>query len=64
MKASKIRELELDEIRQQLASTRESLFNLRLQHKTGQLENLSMLKKSRRDIARMETIARETTTKK
>ncbi|MFZ5571605.1 MAG: 50S ribosomal protein L29 [Thermodesulfobacteriota bacterium] len=64
MKAGKIRELGLDEMKQQLGTLRESLFNLRFQHGTGQLENLSMLKKTRRDIARLETVIRETTTKK
>lgn len=64
MKASKIRDLGLEEMKQQIGTIRESLFNLRFQHKTGQLENLSMLKKTRKDIARIETIIRETINKK
>ena len=46
MKAGEIREMSLD-------------FNLRFQNATGQLENTGMLLKTRKDIARIETIIRE-----
>ena len=63
MKASKIREMSLDEMNRQLATLKETYFNLRFQHKTGQLEDSSMLKKTRLDIARFKTIIKETTPK-
>lgn len=59
MKASKIREMSPDEMHRQLATLKESLFNLRFQHGTGQLEDTSMLKKTRKDIARLQTIVGE-----
>lgn len=52
--------MSLDDIKRQLVTSKETYFNLRFQHKTGQLEDSSMLKKTRRDIARFETIIRET----
>ena len=59
MKASEIRELSLDELKAREKELRESLFNLKIQHKTGQLANTSELTRVRRDIARITTIARE-----
>lgn len=58
--ANKVRDMSLDDIKRQLVTSKETYFNLRFQHKTGQLEDSSMLKKTRRDIARFETIIRET----
>jgi large subunit ribosomal protein L29 len=56
----KVRDMSLDDLKRQLVTSKETYFNLRFQHKTGQLEDSSMLKKTRRDIARFETIIRET----
>ena len=39
--------------------TREETFNLRFRHATGELENTAGLSGSRRDVARLLTIARE-----
>jgi len=60
MKAGKIRDMSLDEMRQQLATLKETYFNLRFQHETGQLENSSKLSAMRKDIARVKTIITET----
>ena len=60
MKASEIREMALEEMRRKLADLEEALFNLRFQHESGQLENSSKLKETRRDIARVRTIINET----
>lgn len=60
MKASEIREMGLEEMRRKLADLEEALFNLRFQHESGQLENSSKLKETRRDIARVRTIINET----
>jgi large subunit ribosomal protein L29 len=48
-----------DELREELAQAKESLFNLRFQAATGQLESHGRLTAVRRDIARIYTIMRE-----
>jgi len=63
MKATKvedIRKLASEEIRTKLADARDEMMKLRFQQVTGQLTDPSRLKILRRDIARMETILRET----
>jgi len=60
MKANKIRELSENEILKKLTDLKEGLFNLRFQHETGQLENPAILSQTKRDIARIKTIKRET----
>ena len=47
-----------DELREELAQAKESLFNLRFQAATGQLESHGRLTAVRRDIARLYTIMR------
>jgi len=59
MKASEIREMSTDEMRQKLQDAKQELFNLRFQHEVGQLENPKKLVQTKRDIARMQTILRE-----
>ncbi|MGQ9670927.1 MAG: 50S ribosomal protein L29 [Desulfosoma sp.] len=59
MKAATLRDMSVDELRQKLAELRESLFSLKFQHATGQLENTAQLKRHKRDIARVLTILRE-----
>lgn len=59
MKASPLRDMTRDELLQKLDELRGALFNLRFQHKTGQLENTAQLGKTRRSIARALTILRE-----
>jgi large subunit ribosomal protein L29 len=44
---------------QSLKEAREEAFNLRFRHATGELENTSGLGASRRDLARLMTVARE-----
>ena len=63
MKASEIRGLSMEERYRKLTELKESLFNLRFQHETGQLENSQKLKATRRDIARVQTIIQEELTK-
>ncbi|MGB9372816.1 MAG: 50S ribosomal protein L29 [Jiangellales bacterium] len=48
-----------DELREELVQAKESLFNLRFQAATGQLESHGRLTAVRRDIARIYTIMRE-----
>ena len=63
MKASEIKELSQDERQRKLEDLKEELFNLRFQHESGQLENTGKLKKTKRDIARVKTILRESSLK-
>ena len=44
---------------QQLKEAREDAFNLRFRHATGELEDTAGLGASRRDLARLMTVARE-----
>lgn len=60
MKIEDVRKLAVEEIRTKIADAREELMKLRFQQVTGQLTDTSHLKVLRRDIARMETILRET----
>jgi large subunit ribosomal protein L29 len=59
MKVAEIRELSVDEIEAQIGQAREELFRLRFRSATQELENPSLVKGLRRDIARMRTILRE-----
>jgi large subunit ribosomal protein L29 len=59
MKASEIRAMSTEEMRQELESARENLFNLRFQWAATQLHDHNVLKAARRDIARLETLLRE-----
>ena len=59
MKISEIRALATPEIETKLEDTREELFHLRFQFKTGELTDYSRLKAARRTVARLETILRE-----
>ncbi|MCJ7623191.1 MAG: 50S ribosomal protein L29 [Anaerolineaceae bacterium] len=56
MKATEIRLLSTEELDAKVADTRQELMNLRFQIITGQLTDTSRLKKTRRIIARLETI--------
>ena len=56
MKASEIRDLDLEEKQRKIDELKEELFNLRFQHETGQLENPHKMKQIKRDIARVKTI--------
>ncbi|THB80378.1 MAG: 50S ribosomal protein L29 [Desulfobacteraceae bacterium] len=59
MKASEIRELGAEEIKEKLVELKKEFFNLRFQNDVGQLENTATLSKVRKDIARLYTISRE-----
>lgn len=59
MKASEVRELSLEEMHRKVADLKEELFNLRFQDEVGQLENPQKMKQTKRDIARIKTVIRE-----
>ena len=58
MKPSDIRAMTDDQLRDELVILKKEQFNLRFQRATGQLENTSRVRQVRRDIARIQTIAR------
>ena len=59
MKASEARTKTQDQLTDKLASLKKEQFNLRFQKATGQLEKTACVKKVRKDIARIKTIAAE-----
>ena len=59
MKASEIREMNLEEMQLKRGELEQELFNLRFQHEIGQLENPQKMKQTKKDIARLNTIIRE-----
>ena len=58
MEASELRENSDEELAVKERELKESLFLLRLRHKTNQLESSARLAQTRRDIARIITIQR------
>ena len=59
MKAEEIRDLSGEEIADKIDAAREELFRLRFRSATQQLEDPALIRKLRRDIARMKTILRQ-----
>lgn len=54
-KRAPVADLDTASLEQRLAEAKQELFNLRFQNATGQLENTSALRSSRREIARVAT---------
>lgn len=54
-----IRGLSVEEINEKINECRKEHFNLRVQLKTGKLEQNSKIKEVKKDIARLETIKKE-----
>ncbi|HXL73669.1 MAG TPA: 50S ribosomal protein L29 [bacterium] len=59
MKSKEIRELNVEQLKQQLISKEEELFNLKIQLSTKQLENPMKIRDARRHVARLKTILSE-----
>ena len=59
MTADEIRDLTDTEISENIAQNREELFRLRFRSATQELENNSLIRKLRRDVARLKTVMRE-----
>ena len=59
MKVSEIREMSAEEQQGKLIDLKQTLFNLRFQLEIGQLENPRKIVETKRDIARIKTIIRE-----
>ncbi|MBX9459413.1 MAG: 50S ribosomal protein L29 [Rhizobium sp.] len=59
MKASDVRALSDDQMKDELLKLKKEQFNLRFQQATGQLEKTARFNEVRKDIARIKTIARQ-----
>jgi large subunit ribosomal protein L29 len=59
VKGSEVHALQDAELVQRIKDAREEAFNLRFRHGTGELENTARLRESRREVARLLTVARE-----
>jgi large subunit ribosomal protein L29 len=59
MKANEYRERPYEELLQLTRDLRQDIFNLRFQHATGQLDDVSKLSQAKRNLARVRTILRE-----
>jgi len=59
MKASKIREMSVDELSGEERELAKQLFQLRLKKATGQLDKVAKIKEIRKDLARIKTIQTE-----
>ena len=64
MKIKEIREKSATDLVDAKNSAKQEIFNLRLQQKSGQIENPARLRTLRKDIARIETILGELSRKK
>jgi len=59
MKAQKVRDLDENEIKQQLKEMDEQMFRLHFQMSMGQMEGLKKVRQMKKDRARIYTILRE-----
>ncbi|HUP69456.1 MAG TPA: 50S ribosomal protein L29 [Acidimicrobiales bacterium] len=58
-KVEDYRGMGVEELEGRLGEVKQELFNLRFQHVTGQLDNMSRLGQLRKEVARINTIMRE-----
>ena len=56
MKSAEIKELTVQELTERIDAEKANLAQMKVQHAVSPVENSSLIKKSRRDIARMLTI--------
>jgi len=59
MKASELREMTGEELRDKENDLAQQLFTLRLQKTTGQIQSPAKVSRARRDLARVLTVLRE-----
>ena len=64
LKAKDLRSLSIDELSDKAEALHKELFQLRFDAKLAKLEDLSKLRKTRRDLARILTVKREMELKK
>ena len=59
MKSAEIKEMSIQDLQERIAAEKAKLAQLKVQHAVSPVEDPSIIKKSRRDIARMLTILRQ-----
>lgn len=59
MKLIDIRELSIDDLQAKIAEEKENYAKLKVSHKVSVIENPLLIRKSRKDIARMLTVLNE-----
>ncbi len=59
MKSAEIKDLSVKDLQERIEAEKAQLTKLKVQHVVSPVENPSIIKKSRRDIARMLTILRQ-----
>jgi len=59
MKAGEVHNLKDAELMAKLIDAKKEAFNLRFKHATGELENTARLGQSKRDVAKLLTVARQ-----
>ena len=59
LKIKELRELSNRELEGKIMESKKELFSLRMKQSTGTLENPSMIRELRKNVARMKTILRE-----
>ena len=59
MKSAEIKELSVKELQERIEAQKAQLAKLKVQHAVSPVENPSIIKKNRRDIARMLTVLRQ-----
>jgi large subunit ribosomal protein L29 len=59
MKASDLRDLTEEELKEKAVEAARELFNLRFQKATGQLGNTAVISRTKRNLARIKTVIRE-----
>ena len=64
MKATEVRELSINDLRERIETEKANLVRLKMNHAISPLDDLSQIKKARLNIARMVTILSEMQNKK
>ena len=59
MKSAEIKDMSIQDLQERIDAEKAKLSQLKVQHAVSPIENPSIIKKSRRDIARMLTILRQ-----
>jgi large subunit ribosomal protein L29 len=59
MRASELRDLEIDKVKEKIGDLEEELFNLKFRRGIDELDNPLRIRSLRRDIARAKTVLRE-----
>ena len=59
MKSAEIKEMSIQDLQERIETEKANLAQVKVQHAVSPVENPSIIKKSRRDIARMLTILRQ-----